>query len=76
MYSYWNAWANLHLLGQPNTFLTQGFFLDWEFGLGNNMSCWTPLWSRDRARAAKLFRFTPRPVVCRDCLCVTVGCRS
>ena len=21
-----------------------GYFLDWEFGPGNNMSCWTPLW--------------------------------
>jgi hypothetical protein len=21
LYSFWNAWANLHLLGQPNTFL-------------------------------------------------------
>jgi len=23
LYSFWNAWANLHLLGQPNTFLAQ-----------------------------------------------------
>ena len=21
LYPYWNAWANLHILGQPNTFL-------------------------------------------------------
>ena len=21
LYCYWNTWANLHLLGQPNTFL-------------------------------------------------------
>jgi hypothetical protein len=24
LYSYWNAWANWHLLGQPNTFLAAG----------------------------------------------------
>ena len=24
LYSHWNAWANLHLLGQPNTFLARG----------------------------------------------------
>ena len=23
LYSYWNAWANLHRLGQPNTFLAR-----------------------------------------------------
>jgi hypothetical protein len=23
LYSHWNAWANLHLLGQPNTFLAR-----------------------------------------------------
>jgi hypothetical protein len=25
LYSDWNAWANLHLLGQPNTFLDTGW---------------------------------------------------
>ena len=34
LYSYWNAWANLHLLGQPNSFLAEVF----AFELGNEVN--------------------------------------
>jgi hypothetical protein len=34
LYSRWNAWANLHLLGQPKTFLTDAALLDCTRGEG------------------------------------------